>query len=80
MRRNILFCYSRLPSFTNTVRDYVTAFGAYSEHRIHYYDMDSGPINFDLEPFDGIVFNYCFWGRCLSVTDDFRARVTKNNS
>ena len=77
MRKNILFCYSRLPSFTNTVRDYVSAFGAYSEHRIHYYDMDSGPIEFDLEPFDGIVFNYCFWGRCLSVTDDFRERVTR---
>jgi len=77
VRRNILFCYSRLPSFTNTVRDYVAAFGAYSQHRIHYYDMDSGPIKFDLEPFDGVIFNYCFWGRCMAVTPDFRSRVTR---
>lgn len=73
--KNVLFCYSRLPSFTNAVRDYVQAFGDYSSHRIHYYDMDSGPLDFDLEPFDCIVFNYCFWARCLSVSPAFRERV-----
>ncbi|MCG2576275.1 hypothetical protein LZ012_04630 [Dechloromonas sp. XY25] len=75
MSKNVLFCYSRLPSFTNAVRDYVQAFGDYSVHRIHYYDMDSGPLDFDLEPFDCIIFNYCFWARCLSVSPDFRERV-----
>lgn len=75
MRRNVLFCYSRLPSFTNAVRDYVQAFGDYSSHRIHYYDMDSGQLDFDLEPFDCLIFNYCFWARCLSVSPDFRKRV-----
>jgi hypothetical protein len=73
--KNILFCYSRLPGFTNAVHDYVRAFGQHSRHRIHYYDMDSGPISFALEPFDAIIFNYCFWARCLAVTPDFRARV-----
>ena len=61
MRKNVLFCYSRLPSFTNAVRDYVQAFGDYSSHRVHYYDMDSGPLDFDLEPFDCVIINYCFW-------------------
>lgn len=77
MRKNVLFCYSRLPSFTNAVRDYVDAFGACSAHRIHYYDMDSGPIEFELEKFDCIIFNYCFWARCLSVTSDFTRRVAQ---
>lgn len=77
VRKNVLFCYSRLPSFTNAVRDYVQAFGDYSSHRIHYYDMDSGPLDFDLEPFDCIVFNYCFWARCLSVSPDFRKRAAE---
>lgn len=75
MRKNVLFCYSRLPSFTNAVRDYVQAFADYSSHRIHYYDMDSGPLDFDLEPYDCIVFNYCFWARCLAVPPKFRDRV-----
>ncbi|MEP6957110.1 MAG: hypothetical protein ABI980_00135 [Nitrospirota bacterium] len=39
--------------------------------------MDSGPLDFDLGPFDCIIFNYCFWGRCLSVTPDFRQRVAR---
>jgi hypothetical protein len=73
--KNVLFCYSRLPSFTNAVRDYVQAFGSYSLHRIHYYDMDSGPLDFDLEPFDCIIFNYCYWARCLSVSPDLSERV-----
>lgn len=77
MRKNILFCYSRVPSFTNAVRDYTRAFGEYSEHRIHYYDMDSGQFNFDLGPFDCIIFNYCFWARCLSVTHEFRDRLAR---
>ena len=75
MRKNVLFCYSRLPSFTNAVRDYVDAFGACSAQRIHYYDMDSGPIEFELDKFDCIIFNYCFWARCLAVTSDFTRRV-----
>lgn len=75
VRKNVLLCYSRVPSFTNAVRDYVQAFGDYSSHRIHYYDMDSGPLDFDLEPFDCLVFNYCFWARCLSVSPDFQKRV-----
>ena len=77
MRLNVLFCYSRLPSFTNAVRDYVNAFGAYSGHRIHYYDMDSGPIAFDLSPFDCILFNYCFWARCLVVPADMQTRIAR---
>jgi len=75
VRKNVLFCYSRLPSFTNAVRDYVRAFGDYSSNYIHYYDMDSGPLDFDLEPFDCIVFNYCFWARCLSIAPDVRKRM-----
>ena len=75
MRRNVLICYSRLPSFTNAVRDYVHAFGQYSSHCIHYYDMDSGPPDFDLEPYDCIIFNYCFWARCLSLTPEFHQLV-----
>ena len=76
MRKNILFCYSRVPSFTNAVREYVQAFADYSRHRIHYYDMDSGPAEFDLEPFDCVIFNYCFWARCISVAPDFSQKVT----
>lgn len=75
MRRNVLFCYSRLPSFTNAVRDYVCAFADYSEHQIHYYDMDSGPLEFDLSPYDCIIFNYCFWARCLNVAPAVRKRI-----
>lgn len=74
---NVLFCYSRVASFTNAVRDYVLAFREHSEHRIHYYDMDSGPFGFDLEPFDCIIFNYCFWARFLPSTLDFRKRVAE---
>lgn len=77
MRRNILFCYSRVPSFTNAVRDYVRAFGEYSEHQVHYYDMDSGPLDFDLDPFDCIIFNYCYWARGLPVSTVFRERIVK---
>ena len=75
MCRNVLFCYSRIPSFTNAVSDYVQAFGNYSRHRIHYFDMDSGPLDIDLTPFDCIIFSYCFWGRCLSVSPDLRERL-----
>lgn len=32
-------------------------------------------MEFELEKFDCIVFNYCFWARCLSVTSDFTRRV-----
>lgn len=74
---NVLFCYSRFSSFTNAVRDYAHAFGDYSAHRIHYYDMDSGPFDFDLGPFDCIIFNYCFWARFLPSTPDFRKRVAE---
>lgn len=72
---NVLFCYSRFSSFTNAVRDYAHAFGDYSVHKIHYYDMDSGPFDFDLAPFDCIIFNYCFWARFLPSTVNFRSRV-----
>lgn len=69
-------------SFTNAVRDYVQAFGDYSSHHIHYYDMDdSGPLDFDLEPFDCLIFSYCFWARCLyvSTSPDFCKRVANFN-
>ena len=75
IRKNILFLYSRIPSFTNAIRDYVNAFGQHSAHHVHYYDIDSGPLDFDLEPFDCLVFNYCFWARCLSVSPEFRQRI-----
>jgi len=75
VRKNVLFCYSRLPSFTNAVRDYVQAFGDYSSHCIHYYDMDSGPFEFDLKTFDCLIFNYCFWARCLSVSKDIHKQI-----
>lgn len=39
--------------------------------------MDSGPLDFNLEPFDCIIFSYCFWARCLSVMPDFRQRVAR---
>jgi hypothetical protein len=73
--RNILFCYSRIPSFTNAVRDYSRAFGDYSEHKIHYFDMDSGPLDFDIEPFDCIIFNYCYWARGAPALSNLRERV-----
>lgn len=79
LRRNILFCYCRIPSFTNAVRDYVQAFGEYSRHQIHYYDMDSGPINFSLELFDAIIFNYCFWARRLPLAEYLRDRIASFN-
>jgi hypothetical protein len=71
--RNVLYCYTRIPSFVNAVRDYLRAFGQYSKHRIHYYDMDSGPLEFDIEPFDCIIFNYCW--RCLAVSPDLCRRI-----
>lgn len=74
-RKNILFCYCRIPSFTNAVRDYVLAFGDYSKHRIHYYDMDSGPLDFPLDPFDAIIFNYCFWARRLPLASYLHKKV-----
>lgn len=81
MRKNVLFCYSRVPSFTNAVRDYVLAFGDYSSHRIHYYDIDYGmdpaTLCFDLQPFDCIIFNYCFWGRCLPISTELRQRIAE---
>jgi hypothetical protein len=78
-RKNILFCYCRIPSFTNAVRDYVLAFGDYSRHRIHYYDMDSGPLDFPLEPFDAIIFNYCFWARRLPLAEYLHRKVSDFN-
>lgn len=77
MNKNVLFCYSRYPSFTNAVRDYVEAFGRHSEHRIHYYDAELGPPAFDLAPFDCIIFNYCFWARGLSADAQFRRRLSR---
>lgn len=76
-KRNILFCYSRYPSFTNAVRDYVEAFGRHSEHRIHYYDAELGPPNFDLDPFECIIFNYCFWARGLSGDPQLRRLASR---
>jgi hypothetical protein len=75
-RKNILFCYCRIPSFTNAVRDYVTAFGDYSRHRIHYYDMDSGPMEFSLVPFDAVIFNYCFWARRLPLPAYLNSKIS----
>ncbi|MBA4274642.1 MAG: hypothetical protein C0436_03205 [Alphaproteobacteria bacterium] len=72
---NILFCYSSIPSFTNAVRDYVNAFGVYSRHSVHYLDMDSSDIPHDLTPYDAIIFNYCYWARCLNMPEDAKARV-----
>lgn len=74
---NVLFCYSRVPSFTNAVRDYVGAFGRHSRHAIQYFDMDGGVIDFDLSAFDAIIFNYCFWGRCLALNETSLRRIAK---
>lgn len=74
---NILFCYSSIPSFTNAVRDYVNAFGAYSRHSVHYLDMDSSDIPPDLTPYDAIIFNYCYWARCLSMPADVKAHIRR---
>ena len=79
MPKNILVCYSRLPSFTNAVRDYVKAFGDYSSHNIFYYDMESERFDFELEPFDCIIFNYCFWGRCLSVSPNLKNHISRSS-
>jgi hypothetical protein len=76
MKKNVLFCYSRLVSFTNAVRDYVQAFGDYSSHNIHYYDTDSGSLDINLEPFDSIIFNYCYWSRCWSIPKDLLKRLS----
>lgn len=54
----------------------MSAFADYSSHFIHYFDMDSGPFDFDLEFFDCIIFNYCFWARCLSLPSDFCRRLS----
>lgn len=78
-KKNILFLYSRVPSFTNAVRDYVIAFGQHSSHLIHYFDADSGPIEFDLGAYDAIIFNYCFWARRSSFTTQMIARVAAYN-
>lgn len=72
---NVLFCYSRFSSFTNAIGDYARAFGNYSVHRVHYYDMESGPFDFDLGPFDCLIFNHCYWARFLSTTPGFRKRI-----
>jgi hypothetical protein len=77
--KNILFCYCRIPSFTNAVRDYVSAFGEHSRHRIHYFDMDSGPIDFPLEIFDAVIFNYCFWARRLPLPDYLHKKIGNFN-
>jgi hypothetical protein len=74
-RKNILFLYSRIPSFTNAVRDYVNAFRQYSAHHIHYFDTDSGPLECDLRAYDAIIFNYCFWARRSSFTTELIVRV-----
>lgn len=75
-RANILFCYSRIPSFTNAVRDYVTAFGAYSAHHIHYLDLDSATLPHDLTPYDAIIFNYCYFARMLKMSEVMKAQLT----
>jgi hypothetical protein len=74
-RKNILFLYSRIPSFTNAVRDYVNAFAQHSSHHIHYFDTDSGPLECDLGAYGAIIFNYCFWARRSSITPEMIARV-----
>lgn len=74
-KKNVLFVYSRIPSFTNAVRDYVNAFGRHSAHCIHYFDADSGPLVLDLARYDAIIFNYCFWARRSSLTPELIARV-----
>lgn len=75
--KNVLFCYSRLPSFTNAVRDYVQAFGDYSSHSIHYHDMDSGQLDFDLETFDCILINYCVWASRRVISAARAEKITK---
>jgi len=37
--------------------------------------MDSGPLSLKLEPFDCIIFNYCFWARCLSISAELQQRI-----
>lgn len=74
-KKNVLFVYSRIPSFTNAVRDYVNSFGRHSAHCIHYFDADAGPLMVDLANYDAIIFNYCFWARRSSLTSDLIAQV-----
>lgn len=78
-KKNVLFVYSRIPSFTNAVRDYVNAFGKHSAHSIHYFDADAGPLVIDLARYDAIIFNYCFWARRSSLTSELIARVAAYN-
>ncbi len=78
-KKNVLFVYSRIPSFTNAVRDYVNAFGRHSAHCIHYFDADAGPLVVDLARYDAIIFNYCFWARRSSLTSELIARVAAYN-
>lgn len=66
---NILFCYSRVPAFTSAVREYVEAFSHFSAHHIHYLDMDSARLPENLTPYDAIIFNYCYWARCLKIDE-----------
>lgn len=77
VRKNVLFCYSRLPSFTNAVRDYVQAFAGYSSHSIHYYEMESGQLDIDLEPFDCVIINYCFWASRRIIDALFLEQIAK---
>lgn len=74
---NILFCYSRVPTFTKAIVDYVTAFAQYSTHTIHYLDMESAALPEDLTPYDAIIFNYCFWARCLRLAPDMIVQLQR---
>ena len=58
---NVLLFISAKPYFTNAVYDYDSAFGQYSRHAIHYFDAGQLPVDFDLTPFDAIVFSYSFF-------------------
>lgn len=41
--------------------------------------MDSGPLDFDIEPFDCIIFNYCYWARGAPGLSGFHERVVRFN-
>ena len=79
MAKNVLLCYARTPTFTNAVKDYVEAFGLHSENRVHYFDMDSGIMNFDLDPYDCIIFSYCVWSSRRTIGKDIRNKVRRFN-
>lgn len=76
---NILFCYSRVPAFTNAVREYVEAFSRFSAHHIHYLDMESARLPMDISPYDAIIFNYCYWARCLRLDEAMKMQLQAYN-